>query len=99
MNTPSAITRIAGIIESARGRLKTAVDQEMIRSYWQIGREIVEDEQQGEKRAEYGKGMSSSLAKELTEKYGKGFTASNLLTMRRFYLAFPIQHALRAELA
>ena len=71
----------------------------MVRAYWEIGREIVEDDQQGEQRAEYGKALIQNLASELTQRHGKGFTASNLLAMRRFYLSFQIQHALRAELS
>lgn len=91
--------RITGIIETARSRVQSVVDHEMVRAYWEIGREIVEDEQQGEHRAEYGKALIENLARELTARHGKGFTASNLLAMRRFYLNFPIQHALRAELS
>jgi predicted nuclease of restriction endonuclease-like (RecB) superfamily len=91
--------RITGIIETARKRVQSVVDNEMVRAYWEIGREIVEDEQQGEQRAEYGKALIQNLASELTLRHGKGFTASNLLAMRRFYLSFQIQHALRAELS
>ena len=91
--------RITTIIETARNRVQSVVDHEMVRAYWEIGREIVEDEQKGEKRAEYGKAVIEGLAAELTNRHGKGFTASNLLAMRRFYFSFPIQHALRAELS
>lgn len=91
--------RITTIIESARNRVQSVVDHEMVRAYWQIGREIVEDEQKGERRAEYGKALIQNLSHELTQWHGKGFTASNLLAMRRFYLTFPIQHAVRAELS
>jgi predicted nuclease of restriction endonuclease-like (RecB) superfamily len=91
--------RITNIIVTARNRLQSVVDHEMVRAYWEIGREIVEDEQQGEKRAEYGKAVIEGLASDLTQRHGKGFTASNLLAMRRFYLSFPIQHALRAGLS
>lgn len=91
--------RITTIIEIARKRVQSVVDHEMVCAYWDIGREIVEDEQKGEKRAEYGKAVIQNLSLELTHRHGKGFTASNLLTMRRFYLTFPIQHALRAELS
>lgn len=91
--------RITTIIETARNRVHSAVDHEMVRAYWEIGREIVENEQKGEKRAEYGKAVIEGLAIDLTNRHGKGFTASNLLAMRRFYLNFPIQHALRAELS
>jgi DUF1016 N-terminal domain len=78
--------RITGIIETARKRVQSVVDHEMVRAYWEIGREIVEDEQQGEKRAEYGKALIENLAKELTARHDKGFTASNLLAMRAFIL-------------
>lgn len=91
--------RITAIIESARGRVQSVVNQEMVCAYWEIGREIVEEEQLGEKRAEYGKALIENLSKELAGRYGKGFTSSNLLTMRRFYQTYPIQHALRAELS
>lgn len=91
--------RITAIIETARNRVRSVVDHEMVCAYWQIGREIVEDEQKGERRAEYGKAQIRNLSRELTQLHGKGFTESNLLTMRRFYLTFPIQHALRAELS
>jgi predicted nuclease of restriction endonuclease-like (RecB) superfamily len=91
--------RITAIIETTRNRVQSVVDCEMVRAYWEIGREIVEDEQKGERRAEYGKALIQNLAIELTQRHGKGFTESNLLAMRRFYLSFPIQHALRAELS
>lgn len=91
--------RITTIIETARNRVKSVVDREMVRAYWEIGREIVEDEQKGEKRAEYGKAVIEGLAKELSSRHGKGFDRSNLWNMRSFYLAFPILDALRRELA
>ena len=71
----------------------------MIRAYWQIGRLIVEDEQQGEQRAEYGKKVLEELSERLTAEFGKGFTVTNLKYMRSFYRAFPIGHALRDELS
>lgn len=91
--------RITGIIESARRRVQSVVDHEMVRAYWEIGREIVEDEQQGEQRAGYGKALIENLAKELTARHGKGFDRSNLWNMRGFYLAFPKLDALRRELS
>ena len=91
--------RITGIIETARKRIQSIVDHEMVRAYWEIGREIVEDEQQGEQRAEYGKALIENLAKELTVRHGKGFDRSNLWNMRGFFLAFPKLDALRRELS
>lgn len=91
--------RITTIIESARNRVQSVVDHEMVRAYWQIGREIVEDEQKGVRRAEYGKALIQNLSRELTQRHGKGFDRSNLWNMLAFFLAFPIIDALRLELS
>lgn len=103
VSTHAPVTELAGritnIIESARKRVQSVVDHEMVRAYWEIGREIVEDEQQGEKRAEYGKAVIEGLAIELSSMHGKGFDRSNLWNMRSFYLAFPKLDALRRELS
>ena len=90
---------ICKILENARQKAYKAVNVAMIRAYWQIGRLIVEDEQQGEQRAEYGKRVLEDLSERLTAEFGKGFTVTNLKYMRSFYRAFPIGHALRDELS
>lgn len=71
----------------------------MVQAYWHIRRLIVEDEQQGKSRAEYGKAQLQQLSKQLTDDFGKGFDERNLRNMRRFYLAFPIWNAVRTELS
>jgi hypothetical protein len=71
----------------------------MVQSYWQIGRLIVEPEQQGESRAVYGKQQLQQLSQQLAERLGKGFDVTNLRNMRSFYLAFPIRDAVRVELS
>jgi hypothetical protein len=91
--------RITTIIEKARNRIQSVVDHEMVAAYWQIGCEIVEDEQRGEVRAEYGKAVIENLAVELTARHGKGFDRSNLWNMRAFYLSFPKLDAVRRELS
>jgi len=91
--------RITTIIETARSGVRSVVDHEMVRAYWQIGREIVEDEQKGEKRAEYGEYALKNLSSVLTKQYGKGFDYSNLKNMRQFYQAYPIGDALRSQLS
>jgi hypothetical protein len=68
-------------------------------TYWRIGQCIVEDEQQGQVQAEYGKALLEGLAERLTAEYGKGFTISNLRYMRQFYLLFQNHHALRDDLS
>ena len=90
---------IATQIEQARGQFRQAVNSVMVQSYWEIGRLIVEDEQQGESRAEYGKQQLQQLSQQLTERLGKGFDITNLRKMRTFYQAFPIRDALRLELS
>ncbi len=70
----------------------------MVTAYWNIGKLIVEDEQNGNARAEYGKAVLEELSTKLTEEFGKGFTITNLKNMRQFYLLFPKGHTLRGEL-
>jgi predicted nuclease of restriction endonuclease-like (RecB) superfamily len=91
--------RITGIIETARSRVKSVVDHEMVRAYWEIGREIVEDEQKGKERAGYGEYLLKNLSSVLSTRYGKGFDYSNLKNMRQFYQTYPIGDALRSQLS
>ena len=70
----------------------------MVTAYWNVGRLIVEDEQQGNTRAEYGKAILADLAKRLTDEFGKGFDERELRRIRQFYLVFPKWDALRPEL-
>lgn len=93
------VEAIAGQIEQARNQVRQSVNSAMVQSYWQIGRLIVEEEQQGENRAAYGKQQLQQLSKQLTERLGKGFDVGNLRNMRQFYLTFPIHDAVRSELS
>ncbi|MDP8171551.1 PDDEXK nuclease domain-containing protein [Pasteurella skyensis] len=90
---------ITQIIEQARKQVKQTVNSAMVQCYWDIGRLLVEDEQQGQQRAEYGKYVLQNLSEQLTALYGKGFTVRNLRNMRQFYLAFPIRHSVSTELS
>ena len=91
-NTPTRLSSLADAIatqiEQARRQLRQAVNSVMVQSYWEIGRLIVEDEQQGESRAEYGKQQLQQLSQQLTERLGKSFDITNLRKMRTFYQAF-----------
>jgi len=91
--------RIREILESARNRSYRAVNFEMVQAYWDIGRTIVEEEQNGGSRADYGTGLLLSLSDRLTVDYGKGFDESNLRNMRMFYLRYQKRDALRPELS
>lgn len=90
---------IRSIVVRARERFYAAANVLLLESYWQIGRLIVEDEQAGAQRAEYGKKTLKALGARLTEEFGKGYDERNLNNMRAFYLAFPIWNALRTELS
>jgi predicted nuclease of restriction endonuclease-like (RecB) superfamily len=93
------LSDIRQIIEQARQRVYQTVNSEMVQAYWHIGRLIVEDEQQGQQRAAYGKKQLQQLSEHLTREFGKGFDASNLRNMRSFYLCFPNRDALRHKLS
>ena len=86
------------VLEAARSNVYRAINFAMVKAYWNIGRLIVEEEQSGKTRAEYGKASIKELSKRLSQDYGKGFNERNLWYMRSFYLVFPKMNALRAEL-
>lgn len=90
---------IRDILLSARTHVRQTVNAAMVQTYWQIGRLIVEDEQGGEKRAEYGKRVLPELAKRLSAEFGKGFSAQSLWNYRQFYLEFPILSTAWRELS
>src|ERR1019366_8051512 len=87
------------LIQNTRQRALRAVDAVQIQTCWEIGRHIVEFEQGGSARAEYGARLMQILAESLTQEFGPGFDITNLRHMRVFYQAFPIHDALRRELS
>jgi predicted nuclease of restriction endonuclease-like (RecB) superfamily len=94
LQTPSAeygglIGGIAELLETARRTAARTVNALMTATYWEIGRRIVEFEQGGEKRAEYGEALLQRLAQDLNAKFGRGFSYPNVNKFRQFYLAFP----------
>jgi len=90
--------KIAGLLQVARQNVVRAVNQTMVYTYYEIGRMIVEDEQQGKERAEYGKQVLEDLSLKITREFGKGFSVVNLRQMRAFYLVYSIQQTTSAEL-
>ncbi len=82
------ILEIRELLEKSRKNIAQQVNTELLTTYWNIGRIIVEYEQQSQLRAEYGKQTLKELSKELTREFGKGFSRSNLQNMRAFYLAY-----------
>lgn len=91
--------KIKGILEEARSNIYRQVNFIMVQAYWNVGRIIMDEEQKGQKRAEYGKYLVRDLAKKLTVEFGKGFDERNLFFMRQFYQTFPKVNALRSELS
>ncbi|MEN3159929.1 PDDEXK nuclease domain-containing protein [Alkalimonas sp. NCh-2] len=90
---------IRELVQQARQQVQRQVNSAMVHTYWQIGRLIIEHEQQGEQRAAYGKQQLEQLASRLTGEFGKGFDVTNLRNMRRFYQAFPIRETVSTELS
>lgn len=86
----SLINEIGSVLLNARNKISREVNATMVDTYWSIGQYIVEYEQQGKERAEYGTNLLNRLSKDLTRLYGKGFGKSNLIYIRKLYLAFPI---------
>lgn len=77
------------IVTKARQKAYSTINSAMVEAYWQMGKRIVEQEQQGKDRADYGSQLLKLLSKELTEEFGKGFSVNSLYYFRQFYLAFP----------
>jgi len=90
---------IRKILTQARNKAYTAVNVVMVEAYWNVGRRIVEEEQQGKKKADYGVKLIGELSVRLSKDFGKGFDERNLFYMRQFYLCFPKLNALRSELS
>ena len=87
-NMNQLFDRVVLILEQARKNVVRSVNYNMVIAYWLIGREIVEEVQKGEKRADYGKQIVENLSKKLNGKYGKGFSITSLQYFRKFYLSY-----------
>lgn len=83
-------SQIVDLLQSARNKVVRTVNQTMVTTYHEIGRMIVEEEQNGIERADYGEKVIPELSKVLTKEFGKGFSATNLKQMRQFYLVYSI---------
>ena len=92
----SVITDIKDIISFGQGKAYDAANKAMVLTYWHVGKRIVEQEQDGKERAEYGKALIDTLASELTKEYGKSYNKRNLQYFRKFYLAFPDEQIVNA---
>ena len=84
------LKNIKSLMERSRNEVARQVNNILLETYWEIGRIIVEDEQDHSERAEYGKELINDLSRQLTKEYGRGFSKSNLFNMRKLYLSYPI---------
>ena len=103
MNKPASyntlVKDIGELLKQARAKAAYSVNAILVNTYWHIGRHIVEFEQQGSSKATYGTELLDNLSKDLTLAYGKGFSRSNLIYIRKFYLAFPKSETLSRQLS
>lgn len=81
-------SKVTEFIDTARRHIQHSIDTEMIKAYWYIGREIVNEQQYGQTKAEYGKALLKSLSNKLEHKYHRGFSVDTLEKARRFYLIY-----------
>ena len=86
----SLITQISDTYKQGQKNATISVNSHLVQTYWEIGQYIVEFEQKGKAKAEYGKALLENLSKDLSLLHGKGFSKSNLVYMRLFYIQFPI---------
>jgi hypothetical protein len=93
------IQQIQSIVATARERAIRSVDIERVLMYWQIGKVIFEEEQQGKDRADYGRYLIKSISDEFQPQFGSGFTVRQLEMNRQFYRTFPNTNALRSQLS
>jgi len=88
------VDKIGSLLQQGRQQAVQSVNTILVQTYWHIGQHIVEFEQKGNEKAQYGSQLFERLSKDLILAYGKGFSRSNLLYMRKLYLSFPISETL-----
>lgn len=93
------VSQIGHLLANAREKVAKAINTVLVQTYWQIGKYIVEFEQGGKEKSDYGSEVLDRLSKDLTAKYGKGFSRSNLVYIRKLYLSFPISETLSHQLS
>ena len=89
---------VINLLKDAREKVKKTIDNTMTNTYYEIGRIIVEEEQKGNERAEYGKEIIKKLSMILTNEFGRGFSKSNIEQMRKFYLTYSKTQTVSGEL-
>ncbi|NCC23381.1 MAG: DUF1016 family protein [Alphaproteobacteria bacterium] len=100
--SPEFFEQVRSILRDARHRAQTSVNVIMVEAYWRIGQRIVEEEQSGATRADYGQYLIRELSRQLGEEFGQGFSVANLKNFRQFYAVFPEfpkSYAVRSQLS
>lgn len=97
-NYQQIISDVKQIIINGRNMAYNAVNSALLLTYWNIGKRIVENEQKGKQRADYGRQLIKTLSRELTADFGKGFSERNLADFRKFYQLFPDEQILQTRL-
>ncbi|KAA5536859.1 DUF1016 domain-containing protein [Taibaiella lutea] len=93
------INNIGSSLIKARENAIRAINIELVKANWEIGRQIVEYEQKGNEKAEYGSALLTNLSKDLKNKYGRGFSKSNIYLFRQFFIKYPIFQTLSGKLS
>jgi hypothetical protein len=97
IDTDNLAQRVSNLLLDARKKVLQTVNHTMVVTYFEIGRMIIEEEQNGKERAAYGKQLITELSKKLTFNFGKGFSQRNLEQMRQFYLVYSIPQTLSED--
>src|SRR3989344_1097585 len=93
------IGKISELVNQSKTELAKTINTKIVQTYWTVGKYIVEYEQKGKVRADYGSELMKTLSRELSAKLGKGFSRSNLQNMRIFYLSYPKSQTLSGKLS
>lgn len=93
------IEKISGLVSNTRAELARTINTKIVQTYWTIGKYVVDYEQRGKIRADYGSELMKTLSRELSAKLGKGFSRSNLQNMRLFYMQYPKSQTLSGKLS
>jgi len=95
----SLISNIGLLLEQGRKQAYQSINSILVKTYWEIGKQIIVYEQEGKEKAEYGSSLLNNLSKDLKLRYGKGFNIRNIYLMRKFYLLFENLQTVSAKLS
>ena len=94
----SLLQNVGDVLSKGRQRVASYIGTQTVRTYWEIGKYIVEYEQNGNEKAEYGSNLLKRISRDLTDRYGSGFGISNINKMRKMYIEYPILQTVSAKL-